>query len=267
MPVPITPPEIDVRVVRSRVDDPALLADELGSSAWLSRARIVKSDDRSSVLSGEIAGRGVIVKTLETSSLRSRAPGGLGRTRLMRQWRGAERLLEHGLPTVEPVLMWRGRSSKGHHAETLVLERVRGGTLLSSAAGGGLGVRRQHELAREVGRLTARLERAGLFNRDHKPSNIIVGENGAGLVMIDTAGVMRLGARDPHRMLFNLVVEFVGTGTLPRRALLVRALEAYLEEAGGGAVERETIRETARRVGRMLEAHGDPTPRDDPLAY
>ncbi len=47
MPVPITPPEIDLRVVRSRIDDPELLADELGSSAWLSNAGGIKSDDLS----------------------------------------------------------------------------------------------------------------------------------------------------------------------------------------------------------------------------
>lgn len=269
MPVSITPPEVDVRVVRSRVADPGLLADELGSSAWLSRARVVKTDDRSSVLSGEVAGRGVIVKTVVTSPMRSRAPASIGRTRLTRQWHGAEMLLENGFPTVEPVLMWQGRSSRGHYAETLVMERVEGRTLLSVVAHARLGLAEERSLAAETGRLTGRLVTASLFNRDHKPSNILVadppGNGHAGhprLVLIDTAGVTRLGSRRPERMLFNLVVEFVGTKTLPRRSLLMRALEAYIEQVGAG-----DRREIWASVEDMLREHGDPTPKDDPLRY
>lgn len=266
MPVPITPPEVDVRVVRSRIPDPELLADELGSSAWLSRARIVKNDDRSSVLSGEVGGKGVIVKTVVTNLLRSRAPAQLGRTKLARQWRGAELLIEHQLPTVEPVLMWSGRSAKGHHAETLVMERVVGETLLKRFARADMSVRRQHRLAEAVAGLTGRLASAGLFNRDHKPSNIIVcdgADNGrTSLVLIDTGGVTRLGSRDPDRMLFNLIVELVGTGTLPRRAVLMQGLGAYMD-----AARRPIRREIWDSVRHMLESHADPRPKDDPLKY
>jgi tRNA A-37 threonylcarbamoyl transferase component Bud32 len=272
MPAPITPPEVDVRVVRSRVEDPDLLADELGSSVWLSRARVVKTDGRSSVLSGEVAGRGVIVKTVVTNPMRSRAPAGIGRTRLSRQWQGAEMLIEHGFQTVEPVLMWNGRSSRGHYAETLVMERVEGRTLLGALAGAERALGEERRLAGEAGRLTGRLVKAGLFNRDHKPSNIILcdgatngrkGQAGHGpLVLIDTAGVTRLGSRRPERMLFNLVVECVGTGTLPRRGVLLAGLRAYVDEVGA----REW-RELWRAVERMLAQHGDPTPKDDPLRY
>lgn len=255
-----------MRVVRSRVEDPRLLADELGSSAWLSRARVVKTDDRSSVLSGEVAGRGVIVKTLVTNPVRSRAPASIGKTRLNRQWRGAEMLIERGFPTVEPVLMWQGRSSRGHYAETLVMERVEGRTLLGALAGGALALGTQRELAEEAGRLTARLVKAGLFNRDHKPSNIILRDgasNGRGrLVLIDTAGVTRLGSHRPERMLFNLIVECVGTGTLPRRSVLLAGVKAYVDQVGDGE-----WREIWRAVERMLAEHGDPTPKDDPLRY
>ena len=274
MPVSITPPEVDVRVVRSRVADPDLLADELGSSAWLSRARVVKTDDHSSVLSGEVAGRGVIVKTVATNPMRSRAPAGIGRTRLTRQWQGAELLIENGFAAVEPVLMWYGRSSRGHHAETLVMERIEGRTLLGVFAHDDLSSDEQRRLAGEAGRLTGRLVKAGLFNRDHKPSNIIV-LNGAGagngraapepasrLVLIDTAGIVRLGSRRPERMLFNLVVEFVGTGTLPPEDIILGAIEAYIEEVGHG-----DPREIWAEVQRMLAEHGDPTPKDNPLRY
>jgi tRNA A-37 threonylcarbamoyl transferase component Bud32 len=230
---------------------------------------VVKTDDRSSVLSGEVAGRGVIVKTLTAHPARSRAPSSIGRTRLTRQWRGAELLIESGFTTVEPVLMWHGRSSRGHYAETIVMERVEGRTLLRVAAEGGLGFAEQRWLARETGRLTGRLVAAGLFNRDHKPSNIIVRErtpNGdtrlADLVLIDTSGVVRIGSRRPERMLFNLAVELVGTRTLPRRTHLRRAIDAYVEQAGAGEP-----REIWAFVRHMLAVHGDPTPKDDPLLY
>lgn len=263
MPVPVTPPEIDLRVVRSRVDDPELLADELGSAAWLAGATVVKSDERSSVLAGDVAGRAVIVKTVVTSPLRSRAPAGLGRTKLARQWSGAEALIERGLPTVEPVLMWAGRSTQGRHAETLVLERVAGPTLLRAIAQGQTSVHAQHALARAAGDLTARLAVAGLFNRDHKPSNVIAGPEG--LVLIDTAGITALGARRPERMLFNLIVEFVGTHTLPRRTILLRALVAYLDRMGES--RPGAVRAAWTEVERLLAEHPDPTPKDDPLAY
>ena len=132
-------------------------------------------------------------------------------------------------------------------------------------------MKRQHDLARRAGELTARLAAAGLFNRDHKPSNIIVeherpgAPKSPGLVLIDTAGVTRLGARRPERMLFNLVVEFVGTRTLPRRTLLMRALRAYLDHANGST--RGTPRAVWDEVERLLAEHGDPTPKDDPLQY
>ena len=123
-----------------------------------------------------------------------------------------------------------------------------------------------HSLAGAVGRHLARLLQAGLFHRDHKASNLLVRrpEHDPEIVIVDADGVRRSTRRDAcERMLMSTLVEFLGTGTAPRRANCLRVLRTCLTELGRG----EEWKPMWRRVERMLDAHGDPTPRDDPRSY
>lgn len=156
--------------------------------------------------------------------------------------------------------------------ETLVMERLEGPTMLEVVAGRAPAVDdaapRQSRLARAAGELVGAMSRAGLRNRDLKPSNVIVlasPESGATrggytLAQIDTVGVSLRTDADRSEMLFRLFVECVGTGNTPRRALRWRAALAAADN------EPARARVLWRDVEARLRRHGDPTPRVNPLA-
>lgn len=186
-----------------------------------------------------------------------------------RQWRGALRLARAGVPTATPLALAVERSAAGPR-EWLVLEALPGRTLLAHTADvhagrGVLTVRAQHALAAAAGALVHALDRAGLCNRDLKPSNIVAmslagpggGGRGPSLAVVDTVAI-RPG-RDAARMLHALLVEPLGVGAPPRLALRMRVLRSL-------TADRHERRGLWRAVERSLAAHGDPTPADNPLA-
>lgn len=232
------------------------LAD--GLPAWW---EVLKSNDRGAVLAGEVLGnQRIVVKTMRLDRPKDVISRLFRTTRLERQRRGAHRVAQAGLVTAEPRLMFRGRNARGTVVETLVLDRLPGETLLHTIAGGRADHARVCALARDVGRLTRALDDAGLFNRDHKPSNLIVLPEpfDPALALIDTVGVHRRRPSDRlGRMLANLVIELIGTGLTPAPVILARVLRAA----------RVPVRSTWRRVEALVRAHGDPTPSEDPLGH
>jgi hypothetical protein len=190
-----------------------------------------------------------------------------------RHWHGARWLLEHEIPTAEPLA--RLHTVGAPHYEALVMRRLPGRTLLEWMADRTVPVQRQHELARIVGRSAARLLHVG-YNRDHKPSNLIVIESAGGpidLAVVDCVAI-RPGPveleQDAESELAMLVIEPLGCGVMPRRSLQMRALGAYckhrlelLDSSGDSHRLRRTL---WRGVRETIESHGDPTPRDNPLA-
>ena len=68
-------------------------------------------------------------------------------------------------------------------------------------------------------------------------------------------------------MLAALMIEAIGCGCTPRRALWMRALrEAIGVSAGGRDEESANVRGVVRSVQELIAAHGDPRPRVNPLA-
>ena len=115
-------------------------------------------------------------------------------------------------------------------------------------------------LAREIGLLTRRLEQEGLFNRDHKPSNMVVlpPPFRPPVALIDTVGVQRRRPRAGlERMLANVVFELVGTGRLPARSVLARGLIASM-----GSRDRRRFRVLWRGIEHRVARHDDLEPRD-----
>ena len=129
----------------------------------------------------------------------------------------------------------------------------------------------------------------GLFNRDHKPSNIIVTDVGddqtpASLGIIDAVDFRKvtptLVFAAPTRMLASMIIEPTGVGVRLRHALMRRALRAYLDESwhlasrsdadSDEAMDRTWEHQSARAfwqsIGERVVRHGDPTPRVNPLA-
>jgi len=229
---------------------------------------IYKQDRRSIVYAARVLGRDVVVKRHRlTPHDRLRLFVGSGRG--LGQWRGT-RLL--GRERAARVLMVAASAN----AEVLVMERVAGLTLLEVLAGrSSHTTRERHRLARMVGEQVARLALAGLRNRDHKPSNIVVSRDGP--TVVDAVGVRRqrggAAAREDAivEMGVCLTLEPLGCGcaatSSDQRRVLLGAWSALVRAGCGPVMARgRWAREISRRVRMRVEEHGDPTPRVDPLA-
>ena len=265
----IVPPGMkELRIVRGRVAEADRIVKALAKPEWAAGALVVKATERTSVYRGRAMGRELVVKCHRLRRWKDTPSRVAGRTRLARQWHGAAQLILANIPTAEPLVYWRGRDEEGKRVEALALAWIDAPTLLHVVARppqGSLSVRAEHGLARAVGAMTAALVRAGLINRDHKPSNVLAlrDENEPTrwkLVLVDTVGVRALKGRDPDGMLANLYYEFAGTGTAVRRALLWRCVREYCLARG-----EVDVKAVWRKVARRVERHGDMTPRDDPF--
>jgi len=235
--------------------------------SFVAAARVIKADGRTSVFAGEAAGYPVVVKTLALDRVRDRIGSWIGRTRLWRQARGSERVRSCAVPSALTYALVRGVDGSGHRVEALILERVEGPTLLRAASDRSLDPARARILLDRVGQGVGTLHRSGLYNRDHKPSNLIVSACDAGdplPVLIDTADIR---AREPsdalERMLAKLLIEATGTGVSVHAREQVRVARAALASSG----QDRDLDDLLRAVRAIVAAHGDPTPKDDPLAF
>lgn len=260
---PLLPAAGRLRLLRSRTGDPASAAAALASREWTIAARVLKSEAGSCVLSGRLNGLDVVVKCHRLVGIRAVLARVTGATRLLRQWHGGETLAASGFATPDLLLLFRGRDAGRGIVETLVCERAAGPTLLQVMAkrAGPIGTTSEHALADQAGRLVRDLHAAGLRNRDLKASNLIV--TSSGLSQIDTVGIRRGRADNSGvaEMLMRLVVEPIGVGCPPRRSLRWRAARSAL----GEYPPKHQVRLLWRRVEALLQAHGDPTPKVNPL--
>ncbi len=196
--------------------------------------------------------------------------------RLQRQWRGAARLSRKGFGVARGLALLRGRTG-GRSCDVLVMASAPGVPLIDLMASGSCPVRTEHEIARRLGELVSLLDGERLHSKDLKPSNILVDldtEDGAvALTIIDSDTV---GHRPAHPLL-PLALEPVGVGVLPRRSLLAEVIKSWawhewlnapydtLEREIGGRPEHELARRAWAELEALVEGHGDPTPRHDPL--
>lgn len=264
----VVPPAGKLRIVRSALRDRAAaraLGEEIGGPEWAASAQVLKRDDRTSVLAGEAAvdgvRRAVIVKVMRADRFKDRLARWTVGTRLMRQWDGATRLMEEGVASPECFALWRGAGG----VECLAMEKIEGRTLLHEMARGRHPVRIQHALAAEAGRLVAELVEGDIYNRDMKPSNVMVRwvADVPSLCVIDPAGIRARRAGSDTAMLAKLIIECLGIGARPRLPLMMRALRACGESLGWNKDKRQR---TWKVVEYVVENHGDPRPVVDPMS-
>lgn len=203
------------------------------------------------------------------------------RGRLARQVQGAALLTNAQIFT--PRTLAHGTASwSGQIAEILVIERIAGQTLLQLLATPRGDISAEHDAADRAGELIARLLMAGLFNRDSKPSNLIVDSEQAQLCVIDTVGVRPLRTkREWHeamsRMLSSLLIEPLGCGLLVRRTLARRVLYSMhmtlwtLQAEPGDdkpmdeSWETQSSRAAWAMTAKQITAHGNRRPKVSPL--
>ena len=190
--------------------------------------------------------------------------------------------------TGQPLMLARAAVDR-RTCELLVLEYLEGPTLLEclrDAATGRMPVWKQHAIAHAIG--VQMSDMGCIFNRDHKPSNLIVLKANTGepeVAVIDCVGVRRVQVLRTERMLATLVIEPTGCGVGPRRGLMMRVLWSCNEELDKwhepldyeswdvderpSANPQERVKEAARLQWReaaaIVRVHGDPRPRVNPL--
>lgn len=255
---------------------------------------LLKAGKHSFVGRATLDGQLVVVKWRELTSLNDRAKVIFGVSRAFRQWRGARLLAGAGIPAARPFALLvqhgipgadsaaaKSARNDANPREWLILENIPGQTVLHHIAGGKLSLIDQHALARAVGVQVGAMLRAGLCNRDHKPSNLIAEfVDGVPIVtLIDTVAIRRRSnPGEMVRMLATLLIESIGVGVAPRGAIAFRVLRdacaAWLEgtlgrplgtHKGDRKALRALVRSTARRIDQYIRFHGDPTPKDNPL--
>lgn len=278
-------PMPSLRAIRAALESEGdAWAAAIAAGAWRRGSLLLKRDGGTSVHRARILGREVVVKVWELGP-KARLQAALGDTHALRHWRGAARLRKAGIATAWTWALLRGRL-EGRSVEVLVMEALHGKTVLQHLADDDLSVRDQHALARAVGRYIVTMERHNLFNRDSKPSNLIATPDAGGepvVAVIDCVAIRRFrhsygplamllfrrGLRriPSNRMLASLVIEPLGSGLLPRRALMMRVLRALPDIAPAGRDLWCRVRRSQwTEVSTMVQAHGDPTPRVNPLS-
>lgn len=265
----LLPPNQQVRVVAR-----ASQADWGGACGAMEGGFCFKDHDRGTVWRAELIGRECVVKCLRLGGPRRKVQAALRVSPAWRHWKQARWLGAHGFSTAEPLAIVRGRRDGpggSQEVECLVLQYLPGESVLEHMAMGDLPVRHQHYVAEAVARLACRLAHEGRVNRDAKPSNLIVTslhETGAHLAAID-CGDLRRCRRDDEaaivRMLASAAIEPMGCGCLPRLAVRMRAV-CTAAEVLDPANPRTRAKRLWRAIERAVAGHGDPTPKDDPLA-
>lgn len=280
------------RLVHFNPDLPGPAGPRAEQSAWAraiaefedAKPRLIKQDGPVIVWRANLLAHDVAVKRWLLRDPASRVKAAARRSRADRHWHGARWLAAHGLRTAEPIAVLADRASRWLIAEWIdgptVLERFAAGP---EAPGPAL-----DDLADALGCQIAQLVNQGRFNRDHKPSNLIItrarpapsGPANARpgrpsvppIAIIDTVAIRRVpptpGARvrAAARMLAALLIEPTGVGRPPPQGWMIRAAAACARNFRAPAPPVDDLaRQLANLAARRIERHGDPTPRVNPL--
>lgn len=211
-----------------------------------------------------LAQRHVALKRVSLDSPGARLKNFLHVSRSFRQWRGAQLLLNARIDTPRPFVLATQRTPKGAF-EWIGTKHIQGPTLLALFADGVFTSVLATILGRHLARVTSR---AHLFNRDHKPSNLIVhlgdSPERCRIAVLDTVGIRRISAAQhlsyAARMLASLIIEPTGCGCPPPKSFVLDIARHCVGTDSADAFQLANAALDAR------ERHGDPTPRINPLA-
>jgi len=273
----ILPPHRSVRLVRSAPDglDRSAWISAIGARDWSVGAEVLKRSSDASVIRATVHSIDMVLKSRLSGGVKGSLQRVIGRSRSDRQWLGSEWLATHGIASARCLALLTGRRD-GAGVETLVLEYVPGHTLLWHIARGAIAEDpmspASRAIAYAVGTDMARLVKAGRFNRDHKPSNIVVVRSGpptAALALVDAVAIVRFKpakrSEAMARMIASLMIEPRGIGHPAPETFMARVVQALGHEMVGAAEAEAWSRDMLAWASRIVGSHRDPVPADDPL--
>ncbi|MBX3315987.1 MAG: hypothetical protein KF902_03875 [Phycisphaeraceae bacterium] len=277
----LLPPNRSIRIVRlEAVEGDAAEAKSRWVSVfsgrdWAVGAEVFKQSPHSSVLRSMVLSRDLVLKTRHASGLKALAQSLTQSGREERQWSGSEWLRSIGLSAPHCVAIVAG-SRDGAPVRTLITEYVPGHTLLWQIARGL--VKEDPEsppsraIAYETGRGIAQIIKSGRFNRDHKPSNLVVVAAGPPVARISIVDAVAIQPYKPAerahalaRMIASLQIEPAGIGHPIPHTFLKRIVDAIAHEMVGPADADSWSRDMLSSAEQHVQKHGDPTPQHDPL--
>ena len=251
-------------------EDRGLWERRLASMFW-SDGKLIKRDRRGREVwraeaEDDAQGVAFAVKARPLSGVRQRVRFRFGATDLGHSVLGAALLLARGFQTPRVRVLGIVRAESGW-VEALVTDWAEGRTLLADWAEADAGERLV--LAGRAGAHVGRLAQSGVFNRDAKPSNVVLAADD-GFVMVDVGGA-RLSGGDWERELARMVAaqgfEQTGVGHAPSAGQVVACVRAALRgPKKGSGPDRRTRGRVIALIRREIQEHGDPAPKDDPLA-
>ena len=177
----LLPPTRNLRVLFVATDDQPRLVRALHAPETARRATVLKDDKRCTVLRSDNPDLGpIVIKTWRLSRPRDLANRFLHRTQALRHAHAVSTLARLNIDCAPALLVIRGRDASSHRIhETLVMPLVPGRSLLHHLADAHKGESplsraQSRALADAAGALVHTLASNNLFNRDGKPSNIMV---------------------------------------------------------------------------------------------
>ena len=248
-----------LRVVRvAAKESPVAWRDALEGFEF-SKAQVLKRDGATQVLRAMVLGRDTVIKAWSLVTSGDKVKALFGGSRAERHWMGAERLVAAGVPTAKPWAMVV--DNRGDFPTVLLaIPWIEGPTVLEMMA------RREsvislYEMGDAVGRGMAGLTRAGLYNRDHKPSNLIaVRGHPPTAAVIDCVAIKKAKDTDGlARMFASLLIEPMGVGKPAPERFLAGVIDRLTNEGFDG-------RGMFGAAQRIVAAHADPRPKVSPLA-
>jgi len=264
-----TPPTHDTAPARAddSFDADAAVAAIRGVD-WPGDAVVLKDRPDGTVLRRTLLGRDLIFKSEPVSSAYRRLQVRVGLSRGRRTWDGARWLIAQGVDAARPLALLDGRSGE-RRVECLVLEALPGVTLLQHL-GDEPDSQRTLDIADAVGRNIATMFLAGRFNRDHKPSNMIVDPSEPRVSIIDTVAIRPIapGFEPLERMLAPLILEPSALGAPDSWGFVERAAHSAAREIlrPSAGVSPETYAERLLgRVRRRVANHTGAPPRHESI--
>ncbi len=242
---------------------------------WAVGAEVFKKTENSSVIRSMVLSRDLVLKTCRVGGVKGLVQGLVSSSRAHRQWAGSEWLRSVGVAAPRCVAIIRG-TRDGSPVETLATEYVPGHTLLWQIARGVVkddaDSPASRAIAYAVGRDIAQIIKSGRFNRDHKPSNLVVTDAGPPIAKIATVDAVAIQPLKPEdraegiaKMVAALIMEPKGTGNPMPASMLRRIVDALAHEMVGPGNAETWTGDMLTRANRLVEAHGDSTPEHDPL--